>query len=181
MFRDDHHAAVARAKALERELAGVRRELGKQTRRVAKLEERLSSLDRPMVASEAPASARPVRLPARARWWVRLAAAIFFGGFVGVVAVRIWVEYRWSRSHEIPGRVCTLRTEPPGADVYSTRAARETRLGTTPLEMNAARWLVVEQEGLLVARKPGHEEIRVWSPWNGGGCDDHVFAMGLSR
>ena len=181
MFRDDAAAALARESALERELSEVRRELGEERARVASLEERLFDQAQPRVVFAA-APPSMVGVPRWARWCHRLAVGLFVTGFVVIFPLFIWASFVRSRSHDVPGPVCTLRTEPSGASVFSTRAEGEVLLGTTPLGMEATRWLVAEQDhGVLVARKPGYDEVRVWSPIAGDECTDHLFRMSASR
>lgn len=191
-FRDDHDAAIARAEALERELGEKRRKREETSSKLADIERRLEEveLERERLRAAMPPSTPPPPMTLPAPRWddpqpasssldgtrkrhAMLAAFMFTGLALFVITAMFVAGER--RSGRVENPVCTLRTDPPGANVYSVRGGGETLIGTTPLTKDSIGWFTAEQHGArLVARKPGYVDTLVSSPWDGPGCRERV-------
>src|SRR5215831_17978880 len=87
-YRDDHDAALARADALEKELADAQAEHQRDEAKIAELEAKLRARGKPPARPTPPRPDRP-----RKRWWIGAAVAaggLAVGGVVVAIAVRHW-------------------------------------------------------------------------------------------
>ena len=177
-YRDDHDAALARAAALERELAQERERAAaaEAERRRLQLEVdalrgRRTPIRRgPRASAVARAAERDALQQARTIWIVSGCAAM------AVLALFVLALRGTSGERMIsapPNPACTLRTDPAGADVYAIRGDQVDHVGTTPLTRSRADW---ERGGRYEARLAGHAP-RTVVPLAGMGCATQVHAL----
>jgi hypothetical protein len=195
-FRDDHEAALARADALERELARAKQQL-------AQRDAIGPPVDR-VVTDTALSTARRRPAPVIA---VTLALT---------VVLVCWIAMRTDPSPvvtstpaSLPARMpCTLATDPPGATVFRrcrnamadsldrgfarrdtpetpmprVPAWTEIPLGTTPLTLDASTWnsVPIGCEGLFV-KLGGGSDIAISSPAASDSCDTRTITLTRER
>lgn len=213
-FRDDDEAARARADALqvdldrtnekleraEDETEAAQRELAATKARLARAEAKLAERGEEVPPPPpTPAPSHPVPLGGK---------LLILAGTMGL-AILLLVALKTgapsssspSGSGDVPNPSCTLRTDPPGAQIVSLcrdsvseaynahlldagsfplfPETFETVRGTTPLTQDRLTWIAwgVICNGTMVARLAGYRDTPVSSPTEGMGCSDRVIPL----
>jgi type II secretory pathway pseudopilin PulG len=141
-YRDDHDAALARADALEKELADARAEHQRDEAKIAALEARLRDAGKP------PAAPKPKPKRLTRRWWIT-PAVIGISLVVGLVVIVVMVRrlrtdkervaYGWDVQEYLAEAIADAKQQWPDAELMKITADYVDSYGRAQLDVSDGR------------------------------------------